>query len=107
SALCELHNGHLGKRFRELVEEEAPQRPGVAGVAREERALDRLGEVDEREDRPVEVREMRREERALGVRELLDRSDSRRRHGRLSLDLPAAVTPPLQDHGASTARWVE
>ena len=73
-ALAQLHDRHLRQRVRELVEEQPAQRPDVARVAREERALDRLGQVDEREDRPVEVREMRSEARPLLVGELLDRS---------------------------------
>jgi hypothetical protein len=55
----------LGQRVGELVEEQAAQRARVAGVAREERALHRLGQVDEREDGTVEVRDVRREARPL------------------------------------------
>ncbi len=57
----------------ELLQEQAPQRPRVARIAGEERPLDRLGEVDEAEDGPVEVREMGLEQGALGVGEGLDR----------------------------------
>jgi hypothetical protein len=57
----------------ELVEEEAAQRPRVAGVAREQRALHRLREVDQGEDGAVEVREVRREPRLLLAGERLDR----------------------------------
>jgi hypothetical protein len=57
----------------ELVQVQPPQRALVAGVAREQCALDRLRQVDEREDRPVEVREMRGEEGSLLVGEGLDR----------------------------------
>src|SRR5919108_5057166 len=63
----------LGQRVGELVEEQAPQRALIARVAGEERALHRLGQVDEREDRAVEVRHVRREARALGVGERIDR----------------------------------
>ena len=61
-----------GKALGELVEKEPPQRAGVARVAREQRALDGLGQVDQREDRPVEVGEMRREARSLGVAKVSD-----------------------------------
>src|SRR4051794_19276742 len=64
---------HLGQRVGELVEEQAPQRAGVARVAGEQRTLDGLGQVDEREHRPVEVRHVRREAGALGGGEGLDR----------------------------------
>ena len=57
--------GHFGQGLGELVEEQAAQRARVARVAGEQRALDRLRQVDEREDRPVEVREVRREARLL------------------------------------------
>ena len=43
----------------ELVEEQAAQALVAARVPGEERALHDLGQVDEREDRPVEVREVR------------------------------------------------
>jgi hypothetical protein len=59
--------------LRELVEEQAPQRALVARVAREEGALDRLREVDQREDRTIEVRDVGREAGALGFGEGLDR----------------------------------
>ena len=42
----------------ELVEEQPPQALGRAAVAGEQRALDDLGQVDEGEDRAVEVREV-------------------------------------------------
>ncbi len=67
----------LGGGFREvlrkLVEEQPAERALVAGVAREQRALDGLREVDEREHGPVEVREVRLKALALLVSELLDR----------------------------------
>ncbi len=50
----------------ELVEEQPPHGLRGSRVAREQRALDRLGKVDQREDGPVGVREVRRE-RALFV----------------------------------------
>ena len=62
----------LAERVGELVEEQPPQRSLVARVAREQRALDRLGQVDEREDGLVEVREVRLEAGALGGAEGLD-----------------------------------
>ena len=43
---------------RELLEEEPTKRSRVARVAREQRALDRLGQVDEAENGPIEVREV-------------------------------------------------
>ena len=46
--------------LEELVEEQAPQRLGRTAVAGEERALHHLGQIDQREDRAVEVREVRR-----------------------------------------------
>ena len=64
-----LDRRRLGNRVGELVEEEPAQRPLVARVAGEERALDRLRQVDEPEHRPVEVREVRREPLALLVGE--------------------------------------
>ena len=45
----------------ELVEEQPAQRLGRPRVAREQRALHRLRQIDQREDRPVEVREVRRD----------------------------------------------
>ena len=61
-----------GQRVGELVEEQPPQRARIARVAGEQRALDRLRQVDQREDRPVEVRDVRRQARALGLGEGLD-----------------------------------
>src|SRR5204863_3012290 len=72
-ALRALNGRNLRHRVCELVEEEPPKRPLVPGVAGEERALDGLREVDEPEDRPVEVREVRREALALLAGEGLDR----------------------------------
>ena len=72
-ALRALDGRHLRHRLGELVEEEPPQRAGIARVAREERALDRLRQVDEPEHRPVEVREVRREALALLVGERFHR----------------------------------
>ena len=73
-ALRALNGRNLRHRVCELVEEEPPKRPLVPGVAGEERALDGLREVDEPEDRPVEVREVRREALALLAGEGLDRN---------------------------------
>ena len=55
----------------ELVEEEPAQALGRARVAGEQRALHHLGQVDEREDGAVEVREVGRQELALVLRERL------------------------------------
>ncbi len=68
-----LDGRHLRHRVGELVEEEPPQRAGIARVAGEQRALHRLRQVDEPEHRPVEVREVRREALALLVGERLHR----------------------------------
>jgi catechol 2,3-dioxygenase-like lactoylglutathione lyase family enzyme len=65
----------------ELVEEQPPQRPRVARIAREQRALDRLRQVDEREHRPVQVGEVRREALAFGGCEIVRRVD----HGQATL----------------------
>jgi hypothetical protein len=54
---------------RELVEEEPAERSLVARVAGEERSLDRLRQVHEREYRPVEVREVGGERLALVLAE--------------------------------------
>ena len=53
------------ERRRELVQEQPPQRPGIARVAREHRGLDRLREIHEREHRPVHVREVGGEQGAF------------------------------------------
>jgi hypothetical protein len=53
----------------ELVEEQAPKRLPGARVPGEQRALDDFGQVDEREDGPVEVREVRGEDGPLLLRE--------------------------------------
>jgi hypothetical protein len=55
----------------EFVEEQAAERLRRARVSREQRALHDLREVDEREHRTVEVREVMRESSAFLVRELL------------------------------------
>ena len=73
-ALGALDRLRLGHRVGELVEEEPAQRPLVARVAREERTLHRLRQVDEPEDGPVEVREVGREPLALLLGERLDRN---------------------------------
>jgi hypothetical protein len=74
----------------ELVEEQPPQRPRVAGVAGEQGALDGLRQVDEAEYGQVEVGEMRLERGSLGGGELFDRV----LHGPASL-APGAAMPRL------------
>ena len=44
---------------RELIQEQSAQRSWVARVAREQRSLHGLRQVDQREYRPIEVREVR------------------------------------------------
>ncbi len=63
----------LGSVGRELVEVEPPQRALVAGVAGEQRALDGLGQIRQREHRPVEVAEVRFESDPLRLGEGFDR----------------------------------
>ena len=63
----------------ELVEEEPAQALVGARVAREQRALHDLGQVDQREDRPVEIREIRPERRRFVVGERLRRVEHGRR----------------------------
>src|SRR5205823_5442434 len=55
----------------ELVEEQPPQALRAARIPSKQRALDDLRKVDEREDRPVEAREIRPENVRLGGGELL------------------------------------
>ena len=74
---------------RELVEVEPPQRALVARVAGEQRALDRLRQAHEREDGPVEVREMGGEAGSLLLAERLDRI----LHGASSLGGGSEGTP--------------
>jgi len=57
----------------DFSEDPPPQRARVARVAREQRALDLLGQVSEREHGPVEVGEERFEQLALARGEALDR----------------------------------
>ena len=57
----------------ELVEVEPPERALIARIAGEKRSLDRLGQPDEREDGPVEVREVGGEAGLLLLAESLDR----------------------------------
>jgi hypothetical protein len=59
------------ERFGELVQEQPPERFRRPRVAREERALDHLGQVGQREDRAVEVGEVGREPGSLLVGEVL------------------------------------
>ena len=63
----------------ELVEEQAPQALRTAAVAGEQRTLDHLGQVDQGEDRAVEVGEVAPEDVGLVLGELLGHV---RRHGR-------------------------
>src|SRR5436309_6669524 len=56
----------------ELVQEQAPQRSGVPGVAGKQRSLHRLREVDQRKDRLVEVGEVRPQAFLLSLAEALD-----------------------------------
>ena len=63
----------------ELVEEQPAQRFLRARVAGEQRAFDDLGQVDDREDRPVDVGEVALENGPFLGRELLD--DVRVGHG--------------------------
>jgi hypothetical protein len=58
---------------RELVQVEAAQRALVARIARKKRSLDGLGQPHEREDGPVEVREVGGEAGLLLLAERLDR----------------------------------
>src|SRR5262249_61274417 len=58
-----------------------------------------LGQVDEREDRPVEVREVRPESRGLVVREVLRRVQ----HGRLMVPVEVRVRADV-DGGYSNSR---
>ena len=93
----------------ELVEEQAAQALRAARVAREQRALHHLGEVDHAVDRAIEVGEIRPEDGFLVVGELLHGIHAHcfglRRHGsamvsvghQLPVDLPRplfAATPP-------------
>ena len=71
-ALLAVEGGVDARLGRELVQVEPAQRALVAGVAGEHRALDRLRQPDQREDRPVEVREMWLERGALRLAEALD-----------------------------------
>jgi hypothetical protein len=67
--------------IEKLVEKQPAQRLRRARVAREQRALDRLGQVDEREHRLIEVGEVRRKRGRLRCRERL----SQRAHSSSSL----------------------
>ena len=62
----------------ELVEEQPAQALRAAAVAGEQRALDHLGQVDEREDGPVEIGEVAPQRVGLGGRELLGDVDRHR-----------------------------
>ena len=71
----------------ELVEEQPAQALVGTGVPREQRALHDLGQIDEREDGPVEVREIRPERGRFVVGELLRRVQ----HGRLMVPVKFGV----------------
>src|SRR5207249_3720482 len=72
-------------RRQELVEKEPAQRLRRARVAREERALDDLGKIDEREHRAVEVGDVGGEGGAFLPRELV---------GHLKGDLSTSAAGP-------------
>src|SRR5205823_1712047 len=57
----------------EFVQEEPPQALVGARITREQRPLDDLGKVGQREDRPVEVREIRPKTTRFALGELLRR----------------------------------
>ncbi len=61
------------QRLRELLQEQPPQRPGIARIAREQRALHGLRQVDEREHRPVQVGHVRRQASPLGSGQIVGR----------------------------------
>ena len=61
------------QRVGELLQEQPPQRAGIARVAGEQRALDGLRQVHEREHRPVQVGHVRREARPLGGGQIVGR----------------------------------
>src|SRR6202012_5463217 len=84
-----------GRVGGELVEIEAADRPGIARIAGKKRAFDGLREVDEGEDRPVQIGEVGREKSLLLGRELFGWVA----HGwaivRLPWDAQMMVTKPL------------
>src|SRR5205807_8013592 len=57
----------------ELIEEKTTERARVARVAGKQRSLDGLGEIQQREDRAIEAREVRRETLTPRFGESLDR----------------------------------
>src|SRR5437763_312346 len=59
--------------IREPLQEQPSERARVARIPREQGSLDRLGQVDQREHGPVEVREVRAQALELGLGEALDR----------------------------------
>jgi len=96
--------GRMEPRFsgRVVLNEQPAERPGIARVAREQRALDRLGQVDQREHRTIDIREVRLEPPALCVCERLDRV----LHGRLIVAAsPEVIRPRLRPtrRGLATA----
>ena len=56
----------------ELLQVESPDRPGIARIAGKKRAFDGFRQVHQAEDGPVEVGEMRGEDRSLLGAELFD-----------------------------------
>jgi hypothetical protein len=92
----------LGYVSGELLQVEAADRARIAGVAREQRPLDRLRQVDQREHGPVEVGEVWCEEATLLLVEVLDRIA----HGRaiVVLGADASVPQPRTASAASATR---
>ncbi len=93
----------------ELVEEQAPEALGRARVAGEQGALDHLGQVDQGEDRAVEVGEVPPEDVGLVGRELLGDVDghgaARRTAGRpRTARGPRAAAGSLGAAAAANAR---
>ena len=88
----------------ELVEEEAAQALGRSGVAGEQRALHDLGQVDEREDRAVEVGEVSPKDVRLVGSELLGDVHGHRVRLRPRRARAGERTPPLtwDDAGPSS-----
>ncbi len=72
SLLAVPADGDRRKVGRELLEEHPPQRAGVARIPGEQSPLDRLRQVDEGEDGPVEVGEMGAQTITIALAESLD-----------------------------------
>src|SRR6185503_6718108 len=62
------------RALEELVEKQPAQRLGRSGIPREERALHRFRKIDERKDRAIGVREVRRNRSGFGIREARGRT---------------------------------